>query len=140
MTSVRVPPDVVHAMEVHGANEEPAEACGLVAGIDDRVRFFYPLTNVAASSSEFVVDPIGHGRALRHAEASGWSLIGVFHTHPRGSAIPSERDRAELFDPDWIQFVGGPAGIRAWRQVGEQLVEVTLDPGSATTTLRRHAH
>ena len=139
MTTVRIPREVIEAMRVHGANEQPNEACGLVAGHDAQVRFFYPLTNTAASDAEFVVDPIGHGRALRHAEASGWRLIGVFHTHPAGPALPSQRDIDEAFDPSWIHFLGGTDGIRAWTQAGGQVSEATIDVHAPAATLRRHA-
>lgn len=118
MSRIEVPHEVIAAMAVHARNEAPNEACGLVAGSSGQVRFFYPLDNVAPSVDRYVVDPVGHVSALRHAERSGWELIGVFHSHPSGSAIPSATDIAETFEPDWISFISGSGGVRAWQIAG----------------------
>lgn len=130
-------------MELHAANESPDEACGLVAGRNSEVEFFYPLTNVATEADRYVVDPVGHVRALRHAERSGWCLTGVFHSHPGGRAELSVRDIEEANEPDWVYFVAGSDGVRAWVLAGRTPVEVDIDVKeplrSATATLRRHA-
>ena len=65
-----------------------------------------------------MVPPDEHYRALSHAEARGWRLGGSFHSHPRGDAVPSERDVEGALDPDWRYLVVSLAGeerIRGWR-------------------------
>ena len=33
----------------------------------------------------FLVDPVEHFAALQHAEGNGWTIGGVFHSHPNGA-------------------------------------------------------
>lgn len=125
---ITVPNAVLEAMLVHADNESPNEACGLVAGEGTDVRFFYPLTNIVPSPVSYEVDPAGHFGALRHAERSGWRLLGVFHTHPASSAEPSASDVAGALEPAWFHLILGEEGIRAWiitdGQAGEQPLEL----------------
>lgn len=108
----------------------PAEACGLVA-IDrgDRLVMAYPLTNVEASPARFTIAPEEHFGALRHAEAMGWEIGGVFHSHPTGTAVPSPVDLAQPHDPDWFHLVVGlrpRPELRAWRIRHGGAVEIAV--------------
>lgn len=81
----------------------PEEACGLLAGDPETgvVATCYPTRNVAASAKLYTVDPKDHLRADRDAEASGHSIIGVFHSHTHTEAYPSPTDVAQAPDPSW---------------------------------------
>ena len=73
-----------------------------------RVGFVWPTaSNRDQSASNYTVDPSEHVRALRHAERNGWSLGGVFHSHPDGDAHPSCTDVAGALEPDWLYAVVG---------------------------------
>jgi len=61
----------------------------------------YPTRNLAASAKLYTVDPKEHLRADRDAEASGYSIIGVFHSHTHTEAYPSPTDVAQAPDPTW---------------------------------------
>ena len=81
----------------------PEEACGLLAGdpASGAVVMCYPTRNVAASAKLYTVDPTEHLRADRDAEASGHSIVGVFHSHTHTDAYPSPTDVAQAPDPTW---------------------------------------
>ncbi|MFZ4519417.1 MAG: Mov34/MPN/PAD-1 family protein [Microthrixaceae bacterium] len=90
------------AMVAHALRGFPLEACGLLAGDPDgTVRHFYPCENVAASAKVYTVAPKDHLRADRDAEANGWQVIGVMHSHTHTDAWPSPTDVAQAPDPDW---------------------------------------
>ncbi len=102
----------------HTYNCMPEEACGLVA-VDhrSRIRMVYPLTNADRSTKSFTIEPREHFGALLHAERSGWSLGGVFHSHPRGPAVLSTTDLVQPHEPDWFHIVVGVSPrteLRAW--------------------------
>jgi proteasome lid subunit RPN8/RPN11 len=78
----------------------PEEACGMLAGDAGRVRWVLPVTNIARSSVCFRMDPQEHVRALLRIEEAGLSLLGIFHSHPSGPSMPSERDVAEAAYPE----------------------------------------
>ena len=79
----------------------PLEACGLLAGRDGQVCEVYPAVNAARSARLYTVEPRDLLRADRAAEASGWSLIGVWHSHTHTAPYPSPTDIDQAPDPDW---------------------------------------
>lgn len=82
-----------------------------------RIRMAYPLTNDDASPDRFTIAPEEHFGALTHAENSGWVIGGVFHSHPRGPAVPSAIDLAQPHDPEWIHVLVGFSPrleVRTW--------------------------
>jgi len=79
----------------------PLEACGLIAGIGERVDVFYPCRNAAASAKLYEVDGRDYLRADRDAEARGLAVVGVVHSHTHTDAYPSPTDVAQAPDPEW---------------------------------------
>ena len=90
-------------MVAHCLDGLPEEACGLLGGHLETGEAVtcYPTRNLAASAKLYTVDPKDHLRADRDAEASGTSIIGVFHSHTHTEAYPSPTDVAQAPDPQW---------------------------------------
>ncbi len=87
---------------------KPAEACGLLAGElgDIDVKAVYPCRNIAPEERQNVyyeLDPKDHLKADRDAQAQGWDIIGVYHSHTHTEALPSPTDieKAAPQDPAW---------------------------------------
>ena len=78
---------------VHG--QAPLEACGLLAGKNDRVEKVILVRNGAQSPVRFVMDPYEQLRAFEWIESNGLDLLGIFHSHPAGPEIASLTDIAE---------------------------------------------
>jgi len=98
-----VPPEIRRAIVAHALFCDPEEACGLLAADEEgRLRMAYCLGNADRSAVTYSLDPQEHFRALRHAEANGWHLAGVFHSHTHSPARPSPTDVAQAFEPDWL--------------------------------------
>ena len=119
MTAVHLASDLSEVMIDHAQRDVPREACGLVASDSDgNLVHVYPLANVDPDPDRFVIDPRQHFSTIRSAEASGWSVAGVYHSHPRGPGGPSATDRVAPLDSTWISFVIAPVvdgwGIRAF--------------------------
>lgn len=111
-------PEVMRtAMLVHAAAAAPREACGLVAyDGQGRPARLYRLTNVDPDPARFEIDPVEHFHVIREAEAKAWRIGAVYHSHPRGLAVPSSTDLQAGIDRDWISFVVG-RHRRGWRVV-----------------------
>jgi proteasome lid subunit RPN8/RPN11 len=90
-------------MVAHCLTGLPDEGCGLLGGDPETgdVVTCYPTRNAAASAKLYTVDPKEHLRADRDAEASGHSIIGVFHSHTHTEAYPSPTDVAQAPDSTW---------------------------------------
>ena len=131
-SSIRVPEPIHRTMIAHARDCYPEEACGLLAGDPDgRLTKAYPLTNVAHSPVNYVIDPTEHFGALRHAESNGWELVGVFHSHTHSPAYPSPTDVALAVEPDWLYVLVGmeridTLSVRGFRIRDRQIAETIL--------------
>ncbi len=118
----------------------PNETCGLLAGVlgDDVVSEIYPCTNLDASPLVYTVDPLDHLRAARRAEAQGYEIIGVYHSHTHTEAYPSPTDVAKAPDPDWhyvlVSLQDTEPVVRSYRIVDEVITEEDVVVLSATAT------
>ena len=79
----------------HVERQFPLEACGLLAGTQDRVTDVILVQNTAQSPVRFVMDPYEQLSAFDWIEANGLELLGIFHSHPTGPATASATDIAE---------------------------------------------
>lgn len=112
---------------VHAENCRPNECCGLIASDDnDRVSFAYPLTNIDPSPVGYTINPDEHFAALNHAEARGWHLSGVFHSHPDGPATPSLVDVQRALEAGWVHVIVSSDEMRGWRIQKGAVTEVHL--------------
>jgi proteasome lid subunit RPN8/RPN11 len=82
-------------MADHVRAHAPLEACGLLAGKDARVEKVIEVRNRARSAVRFAMDPVEQWNAFRWIDSHGLDLVGIFHSHPNGPAVPSPTDIAE---------------------------------------------
>lgn len=75
--------------EIYAKNLAPKEACGIVAIIDGKQKF-WPCKNIADDQENFfALDPDD----WEACEDKGGEIIGVFHSHPNGSSELSKADK-----------------------------------------------
>jgi proteasome lid subunit RPN8/RPN11 len=116
----------------HILQEDPYEACGLLAGAGGRVSLVYPVPNVApAPATTFLMDGQTQVNAMLDIERRGLDLLAFYHSHPPGSRTdPSPTDLAEARYPDVLTLIvvpplrGGSASIRAFSLAKGHAVEV----------------
>lgn len=120
MPSISMPHSLLDEVINHCRGELPREACGLLAGPIGKVVAVIPIPNVASEPRQhFLADADKQAEAFAYIAAMGWDLLGIYHSHPRSRAIPSESDIREAAYPDLIQLVvslrRNPPDIRAYR-------------------------
>ncbi|WP_210357983.1 M67 family metallopeptidase [Sphingomonas beigongshangi] len=127
--------DLLDQIRVHAAAAPGREVCGLLLGRDDRVEAVVACDNVADDPARrFEIDPAALLAAHRAARAGAPPIVGHYHSHPSGRAVPSPRDAADAA-PDgtiWL-IVGGGGDVRAWRAVAAGEVERRFDPVALAT-------
>jgi proteasome lid subunit RPN8/RPN11 len=79
----------------HVNQQVPVEACGLLAGKNNRVEKVILIQNQAQSPVRFVMDPYEQLEAFNWIEANGLDLLGIFHSHPAGPGTVSVTDITE---------------------------------------------
>ena len=79
--------------------EAPHECCGLLLGRGDAVEEVFAGRNVDETpETRYVMDPLDELRAFRLMDERGWQLVGIYHSHPRTEAYPSETDKSRARD------------------------------------------
>src|SRR5512141_1208274 len=88
-------PDQRDEMLRHVAEHAPLEACGLLAGKEDKVERVLFVRNQAQSPTRFVMDPYEQLQAFEWMDTQALDLVGIFHSHPAGPETVSETDIRE---------------------------------------------
>lgn len=105
----------------------PEECCGLLIGRRTnagalRVTTVAESVNVASGdrARRFEIDPALRLSLMRRLRGSADSIIGHYHSHPDGGAVPSEYDASMVFEPELIWLIAGLAAgslteMACWR-------------------------
>lgn len=121
---------VYEAMVAHVRGVLPAEGCGFLAGRDGVVRSHHPIENVAADLWRFEMNAREQVAAHVAIEESGEVLLAIYHSHPRGTAVLSATDLAEMTYADVVQVVvavgDGAVVVRGFRVVDGRVSEVAV--------------
>ena len=111
---VVLPTAVRRSILDHARREFPLECCGLLVGRRRQIAFAVACANVARSETRYRIAPREHidlRRALR-GFSPAVEIIGVYHSHPRGTPFPSPTDVADASYRDWLYVIAGRAGSR----------------------------
>lgn len=100
------------------------EVCGLLFGTAAAINAVQPCRNVAADPSRwFEIDPAALLAAYRAARNGGPAIVGWYHSHPSGVAVPSPRDAASAAPDGMLWLIAAGGDLRAWRAVANGAVE-----------------
>jgi proteasome lid subunit RPN8/RPN11 len=135
MTTLWLTDEQAQAIVRHVLAEVPREACGLIAGRNNRVERIIPAANAASDPQHFYeIDHRALVQAMFEIERSGLTLIGIYHSHPNGDPIPSQTDIAQAAYPDAVYLIVGLRGaeprLSAWRIRRHEVEPVTLHIGT----------
>lgn len=87
----------------------PEECCGLLIADQNnsnRIHRVVAARNVAADPlTTFEVDPQTLIDTYRSAREQGEVVVGCFHSHPNGKALPSNRDRARADENGFLWMI-----------------------------------
>ncbi|MDI7274570.1 MAG: M67 family metallopeptidase [Anaerolineae bacterium] len=103
---MRILSEALRRIARHAVADYPAECCGLLVGRGDDVRKAEAVRNLRAAErcDRFELDPVGHVRVWEAAHANNEDIVGCYHSHPDGQALPSSIDRR------LARNFGGPFG------------------------------
>lgn len=118
----------------HAFAESPREACGILGGSGGRVTQVISIPNDAADPQHFFeMEPALLAQAFFDLQRDGLTLLGFYHSHPRGKPIPSTVDIDRALYPDAAYLIVGlqddEARLAAWQIRYRQVQSVTLHVG-----------
>ncbi len=85
----------------------PLEACGLLGGREGLAELVIPIHNAENSPVRYRMEPLEQLAAFEQVESAGMDLLAIFHSHPKGPAVPSPTDIAEAYY-QVIQIIWSP--------------------------------
>jgi len=87
----------------------PRECCGLIEGGWEgetvSATLLHPTRNTASEADQFEIDPETHFSVLRAARARNTDIVGCYHSHPNGGAMPSARDLANVGEEGFVWLI-----------------------------------
>jgi proteasome lid subunit RPN8/RPN11 len=106
----RIRSEALAAIGAHAKREAPNECCGLLVGTGDLIDEAVPARNVLAHPSRYQIDPQDHIDTIRRLRGTARTVVGAYHSHPLTPAVPSPRDLAEAYYPEFVWLIVSLAG------------------------------
>ena len=131
---MRIAGDLLDQIVAHAREDAPNECCGLISGGDGRAARVHRARNEFSSPMRFNVHPQDLIRITNEIDDAGEELVGIYHSHPRSEAYPSQTDinlAANWPDPLWLicSLAGDEPAVRAFSIRDGAVKEVELDVG-----------
>ena len=115
----------------HSLKEEPNESCAILYGekIEDKniVKEIWLTENMDSSPVEFTLSYEQTLEMYKKSEEFNLEIIGIFHSHPKAEAYPSNTDKKFMkINQDeyiWIIYSGINKNFKAFNLESEILIE-----------------
>lgn len=114
----------------HAREAFPREACGILAGINGRVKNVFRMSNVSENADDsYFMDPKEQLKVMKDIRKRGLEMLGIYHSHPASAAQPSPRDVELAFYPEAVYVIVSllkkdEPEIRAFRICEGKIIEV----------------
>jgi proteasome lid subunit RPN8/RPN11 len=124
---------LIDEMVAHAREDLPNECCGMIGGRDGAATSVVRVENSAASPLRYEMDPQGQFDALKAIEAAGDELLGIYHSHTRSAAYPSQTDVNQAVAwPEQVYVIvslenGDAPDVKAYDLADLRIADVELD-------------
>ncbi len=105
METLKIPKSSKETMIKQALNELPHECCGLLLGKNSKIKRTLPMRNTEPSPEAYFMDPIQQVEVFTDMEKKGETLIGIYHSHPKGPSTPSGADLKMAFHQDAVYII-----------------------------------
>lgn len=97
---------------------KPYEACGVligsIKGCTAQVDKAIPINNARQSKNSFELDSVQFYNAWNNAQKIKKEIVGIYHTHPFYTAVPSLWDRETMENTELVWLIVGAYGVKAY--------------------------
>jgi [CysO sulfur-carrier protein]-S-L-cysteine hydrolase len=122
---MRIARGLVDEIVAHARADTPNECCGMIGGVDGEARTVYRAANAEASPLRYSIDASEQFRLMKTIEEAGEELVGIYHSHTKSAAYPSQTDVNLAGWPDAVYLIaslaeGGAPDVKGfWIRDGE---------------------
>jgi proteasome lid subunit RPN8/RPN11 len=89
---MRIAKDLIDEIVAHSRDDLPNECCGLMGGRDGEFTSVHRARNAAATWLRYELHPSDQLRIMNALDDSGEELAGIYHSHTKSEAYPSQTD------------------------------------------------
>ncbi|MCO5315939.1 MAG: M67 family metallopeptidase [Solirubrobacterales bacterium] len=89
---MKVSQELLDQMITHAVEDSPNECCGLLGGEGDMASTVYRAENAEKSPYRYSIAPREQLELMNRIEEAGESIVGIYHSHTRTAAYPSQTD------------------------------------------------
>ncbi len=131
---MRIARSLVDEIVAHAREDLPNECCGMVGGGDGEARTVYRAENAEASPLRYSIEAKEQFRLMEAIERAGEELVGIYHSHTKSPAHPSQTDVNLAGWPDAVYLIASledadePEVRGFWIRDGK-IEETVLDVG-----------
>jgi [CysO sulfur-carrier protein]-S-L-cysteine hydrolase len=125
---VRITREHRDALITHAREEAPNECCGYVRGRDGLIEEVVRSENLRASPYGYELDSKSLLK-VNELDDEGHE-VGIYHSHPKSAAEPSQTDINLAHYPHWIYLIVSLADepeVRAWRIADGRVTEEPIE-------------
>jgi len=100
-----IPKGIFEEMLLHCKEAHPNEACGILAGIENKISKIYKMTNIEKSPVSYFMDSKEQFKVMKDIRENNLEMVAIFHSHPSSPAYPSAKDLNLAFYEDSIYII-----------------------------------
>ena len=130
---MKISQQLIDKMVAHAREDLPNECCGMIGGRDGEATEVVRVENAAASPLRYEMDPQGQYNALKSIEDGGAELLGIYHSHTKSAAYPSQTDVNQAVAwPEQVYVIvsladGDVPDVKAYLLKDLKIADVPLD-------------
>ncbi|MHC4112333.1 MAG: M67 family metallopeptidase [Planctomycetota bacterium] len=131
MFNLEIPNIIFEQMITQVKAEAPIEACGILAGNDNRVEKLYKMTNADKRSDHFMMEPTEQFKVVKDIRSAGLEMLAIYHSHPETPARPSAEDNRLALTPDVTYIIvslqnGDHPAVKGFLMENDSVTEVSV--------------
>lgn len=100
-----IPKGIFEEMLLHCKEAHPNEACGILAGIENKASKIYKMANIEKSPVSYFMDSKEQFKVMKDIRENNLEMVAIFHSHPSSPAYPSAKDLNLAFYEDSIYII-----------------------------------
>ena len=112
MLKLEIPANIFEQMVAQAKALAPIEACGILAGKDNKAEKLFEMTNADNRSDHFMMKPKEQFAVVKDIRSAGLEMLAIYHSHPETPARPSAEDIRLALTPDVIYVIVSLQGAK----------------------------
>ena len=131
MKEILIPDSFLADLMQHANEESPYEACAILLGNTDEEMWqtteIFLAENIDKSEINFTISNEQLLEGYKRAEEKGLDIVGIFHSHPKSEAAPSDTDiKFMKGNPvPWIIYSGLTKEMKAYL-LNSEIIQIPI--------------